>query len=322
MARINRRRIGRQAASQSRAEYLPQKNSVRRSVHNQVAALRSEEDPLNTGLENAARTVRHSNLSAADKAQLLQSFAQRQANIPAGIASQVLGVREAGQGEVADLRQEQAASRGSIMQQLLGAAQQRQEEAQAAIATEQRQSAGAIKQAELEKSLGLGDYATPTKTPLEEAQETADLAGTEADTAKTQAEAAGGGLTPYQHLERQESHQEDHDNAATWAKALLEGAKEEGKVGEPKDWTSDTWNHLVTATSVKAKVPIPVAEKAVGAIRDHFEPQTGGGLVGHLAEAAAGAITNSGAGPTAAAPAGLDPSALLKLLPAAHAGRY
>lgn len=319
MARLNRQ-YRRQAARQAHSEFAPQIKGARRSLHNRVTALESTEDPLNEGLDNAAATIRHSNLSATDKAQLLKSIAERQANVPAGIQSQIGGLREETAGTLADLRSEEGAQRGSILQGLLTAAAERQQQVQSEIAAEQRQSTTAIKQAEVEKALGLGDYApspAPSHTPLEERQERADLQNTHADTAKAEAEARGGGLTPYQQLERQEQHREDHTDAAHYAKALVEEAragKIQGVPTDPREYTPQIWNELVTHVSQTGKVPVAAAEKAVQAVKDHFDPEPTGGIVNVLAHAAAGAVAHS-------RPQTPSPQDLLRLLPAAT-GRF
>lgn len=320
MARINQR-YRQQAARQARAEYLPQRKSARRSLHGESRALRSEEAPLEAGLEAAEKTIRHTQLTGADKAQLLASFAGQQAQVPEGIANQLSSAREQAAGTLSDLSAEEGASRGSILSGLLTAAATRQQEEASDVRGEERGVANTIKTAELEKALGLGDYATTPKTPTEEAQEKASLGLTEADTAKARREAHGNGLTPYEQAEKTETTHEDHTTAAYWAKHFLEEGKS-GKLPEvpadPKEWTAQTWNHLVGAVAHEGKVPVAAAEKAVGAVRNHFEPQGGDpwNIVGHLAQTAAGAVTHSAPTPTTGA------ASLLSLLPELHGARY
>lgn len=317
MARLAQR-YRRQARSQAAAEVNPQIRSKRRGLHAEVAALRSEEDPLKEGLDAATAAIKHSNLSATDKALALKDFAERQADIPAGITSQIGSARELAGGEISDLQAQRAQQSASILSGLLAQSAQHQQSVQDEIAAEGRQSAGAIQQAQLERQLGLGSYA---KTPVEKQLEEAELGKIEAETAKTQHEANGSGLTPYEELQRHETQSEDHATAAHYAKEFLEKAKAgeiEGADADPKKWTEETWNHLVTAVHTAGKVPVPAAEKAVSAIRDHFEPQGGDpfGIVGHLAHAASSALSGPAAAPTSTTGVG----SLLSLLPGVKPG--
>lgn len=314
MARLQQQ-YRRQARTQARAETQPQIASKRRGLHATVAALRSEEDPLSEGLDAATAAIKHSNLSATDKALALKDFAERQADIPAGITSQIAGAREQTGGEISDLQTAQAQQSASILAQLLAAQATHQQDVQTEIAAEGRQSAGAISLAEQEKQLGLGSYA---KTPTEEALEKAGLAKIEAETAKTRNEAAGNGLTPYQTLEHNERQTEHHDTARLHAKLAFEAAK--GELGDPHSWEPSTWQKIAALVEEKGKVPTAAAETAVGAIRSHFEPPAGDpfGIVGHFAHAAAGALSQPTAAPTSTNGA----ATLLSLLPQLKSGRY
>lgn len=316
MARLQRQ-YRKQARSQARAETLPQIKGVQHSLHNQVAGLRTEEPFLQGGLSTAAKTIRHSPLAASDKAQLLENIATRQAGVPAGIASQVAGARESAQGEVGDLRQQQAASAASILSGLMTAHTEHAQNIADEIAAEGRQRSGAIDQAQLEQSLGLGSYATSPKTPQEEQLEAAELGKVNAETSKDEAATTRGGLTPYQAAEETERQQKAHDTAAVQAKALFEGAREAGKVPpDPKEWEPETWQHLVTATAKEAKVSIPVAQKAVGAIQNHFSDPQGAGSFDIVGTAAKQAAAAAQAQPSAAG----GPAALLSMLGGAPTG--
>lgn len=307
MARLNQQ-YRRQARLQAEAEVKPQINRARRGLHSEVSALRSEEDPLTEGLDAATAAIKNSNLSGRDKAEALKDFAGRQADIPASIVSQIASAREGAHGEISDLQSQESAQQASILSSLLAAATQHQQE----VGDDRRQTqegiGATIKQQELEKALGLGDYG---QTPEEEAS----THKTEVETAQLE---KGGGLTPYQQAEKTESHQEDHETAAHYARSLVEEARA-GKIpsvpSDPKEFTPQIWNELVTHVHESGKVPVAAAEKAVQAVRAHF---TGGGgdpfgIVGNAAHAAAGAITHSGA----AHPSASDPSSLLDLLTAA-----
>lgn len=313
----------RQARSQARAETLPQIKGKRRSLHSQVAALRSEEDPLQQGLAAAEAAIRRSGLSPTDKALALKDFAERQADIPASITSQIGSAREQTGGEIADLQSAQAAQSASILQSLLTAQAEHRQSVADEVAAEGRQSQNAIQQAELEKKLGLGDY---SKTPAERAIEEADVGKIEAETAKAQREAHGNGLTPYENLKTQERHAEDHDTARLHAKLAFEAAKAE--LGDPHSWDAPTWAKIAALVEEKGKVPTAAAETAVGAIRNHFEPHGGNGAFNFLnaaAHSAASALSRQAPTPTSSAtgqslqPLGTGSSALLSLL---KSGRY
>jgi hypothetical protein len=314
MARLQQR-YRQQARAQARAETQPQIAAKRRGLHAEVAALRSEEDPLTEGLDAATAAIKHSNLSATDKALAVKDFAERQADIPEGITSQINSARELAGGEISDLRTAQAQQSASILASLLAAQATHQQGVQDEIAAEGRQSAGDIAEAQQEKELGLGSYA---KTPTEEALEKASLEKLEAETVKTQHEAHGNGLTPYQQLERHETHAEDHDTAALHAKLAFEAAK--GELGDPHEWDGSTWQKIAALVEEKGKVPTAAAEKAVGAIRDHFTPPPSDpfGVVGHAAAAAAGALSQPAGAPTSTTGA----DSLLSLLPQIKHGRY
>lgn len=307
MARINKQ-YQRTAANQARAEIAPQIQSKRRGLHQDVAALRSEEDPLQEGLSASLDTIKHSNIGGASRQELLASIAQQQASVPAGITSQIAGARENTGGEISDLQTQEAQQRASILSGLLTKAAEHKEGIQDEIAAEGRGNATALALAQQEKELGLGDYApTPAQeqTPLEEQVETAGLHHIQAETAAEQAKAEGGGLTPSEQrtvAHEGEARKSEREAAQLSAKKLFEGAKAgeiEGVPADPKEWTQQTYAELVPAVVALSKkygteINTTDAQHALGAIQDHLQPQQGSlpfGLTQQLAAAAGAALS-------------------------------
>jgi hypothetical protein len=335
MARLNRR-YRQQAAQQARAEVAPVIKSKRRGLRHEVEALRSEEDPLNTGLENAAATIRHSGLTGADRDRVLETIAQQQAAVPESITSQITSAREDTGGEISDLQTQEAQQRASILSSLLAKAAETQAAAHAEVAAENRQRSGDIKQAELEKALGLGSY---DQTPSPE--EAVQIPKIEAETDLL---GKNGGLTPSEARGVHAEHVEAHDElqaAHLSARKIFEDAKA-GKIkglgADPQEWDAATYSGLIPGVVALAKkygttIDTATAQKAVAAIQDHVEGAQQPASVVNSPATAVAVGTLPGTPDLSALTAALaaaahsqrrkpDPRGLLSQLPALPAGRF
>lgn len=267
-ARPNYRRAARQ---QARATALPQIQATRRGTRQEVRGLRSMESPLLEGVEAQIAALKHAGLRGPEREQALEEAATSLGQIPAGINSQILSTREAGSEAVGDLRTQEAASQQSILSQLQTAAAEHAQSVADEERSAHRDSNLAIQQAELEKSLGLGDYSTD---PLQQAQ----IGKVQAETHALEHPNSLSALTPGE----RRGVVDDHAEAAHYARELFEKAKAgeivDSKTGQPKiapdpkGWDEATWRHLVTAVAASGGKPsIPAAEKAVQAIRAHVD---------------------------------------------------
>jgi hypothetical protein len=277
MARPNLNKV---AATQARAEYQPQIRGVKRSTRSQVKSIRSEAPALEASLSRSGEQLRHANLSSKDLAIALAELAHRTADVGASTALQVQQAREQGHGELVDLQQ----AEGQAQRSALAGLQQAQAEHHQDVRDEERSDVRNFKldllRAQAEKQLGLGSYSTSPK----EAAEIENLKH-------------HSGMTPTQ----QRAAAADHANAAFYAKSLFKAAKSgeiEGVDPDPHNWNDELWSHLVENVKKRAGVDIPVAERAVQAIRDHV----GGGSTSASLLQALGTVAASAAPLVAPAP--------------------
>lgn len=268
--------LRRTARNQARAEVLPQLQGVRRDTRQQIRGLRSEEDPLTAGVQAQLSALRGAGLRRPEYETAAREAAAALADIPAGIQSQVLSTREAGQEQIGDLRGQEAAQFHSIYSQLQtaaaeAAAQAQQEEHMARFGSNLE-----LQQGLQEKQLGLGEYAPPppdTLNPLEQAQ----IPKVEAETRALEHPSAAANLTPSE----RRGNRDEHAAAQHFAKQLFEEAKAGALIDpktkeptidpDPQSWTASDWNHLVTAVQSLGKTSVPAAERAVGYVKDHVD---------------------------------------------------
>lgn len=251
MARPKLRKV---AASQAHAEYAPQKAAVRRSVGSQVRSIRSEQPALEHSLSRSAEQLRHANLSPRDLAIALSEVAHRTADVGASTALQVQQAMQQGHGELVDLNQAEGQAQRAALAELQNKEAERVQGIHDEEAAEQRKFKMDLLEEQAKKRLGLGDYSVSPKEKAEIENLTQH-----------------GGLTPTQ----QHAAEADHANAAFYAKSLFKAAKSgeiEGVDPDPRKWTPETWSHMIENVKKRAGVDIPVAERAVGAIRDHADP--------------------------------------------------
>lgn len=229
-------RLRKIANQQANAEYNPTIRRTRREGRAAVQGVRSMQDPLEQGLRNTSRSLRHAGLAPRDLQLALQSLANQQGQVGASVAMQIGQAQRETQAQLVDLRQarEQAASSSLLSMRQDRADQER--EAEQDIVGEQREMANAIRQKQLEQQLGLTDGGSD------------------------------GGLTPTQRRE----YKDGLSNAHFYAKNFFQKARDEGD--DPKSWDENVWRELVEATAATAKVDIPVAERSVQAIRAHVDP--------------------------------------------------
>lgn len=240
MARPNLRKT---AASQARAEYQPQIRGVRRETHSQVRSIESAAPALQASLQLSAHQLRHSGLAPRDLVIALSEIAHRTADVGASTALQAQQARQEGHGQIVDLLQAEGQAQHSALASLQHEAAVHAQKIHDEIAGEKRELNMDILQKQAEKKLGLGTYANSN------------------------------GLTPTQ---ARAAHV-DHQNAAFYARQYFEAAREgkiEGVDPNPHNWDEQTWNHLVEAVKKSASVDVPVAERAVGAVRDHVDGGT------------------------------------------------
>lgn len=250
MARANLRRS---AAETARAEYQPQIRGVRREAAQQTHSLESTAPALQASLQLSGRQLRHAGLSARDLAIAEAELAHRTADAGASTALQIGQVNQEAHGQIVDLQTAQGQAQSAALTTLLHEAAEHRQKVQDEIAAEGRGLNTDIAKAELERKLGLGTYHV---SPTERAQ------------------LHNGGLTPTQQREAGA----DHSNAAFYAKQYFDAAKAgqiDGVDADPKSWAPETWTHLIEAVKKNASVDVPVAEKAVEAIREHVEPGSG-----------------------------------------------
>ena len=190
-------RLRRQANQQARAEYQPQIAGVHRDAASEAASLQSMEAPLTQGYRLASKQLRHAGLSQHDLSIALDEFANRTAEIPQSVQSQIGAVNRNATGQISDLRAAQGASAASLLTQLRNAAA----EQQAAGAAEEAGNVEDFKMDILKeqtlKELGLGSYAD---------------------------DGGQGGLTPTQRRDAKETHY----NAAFYAKQLFSSVRGSG----------------------------------------------------------------------------------------------
>ncbi len=282
--RPNYRKTARQEAH---AEAAPQIRGVRRGTRQEVRGLRSMENPLVEGVENQIDSLKSAGLRRPEYERAMEEAASSLAQIPAGISSQVLSAREAGNEAISDLKANEASSFHSLLSQLQLAAAEHAQKVQDEVAAEGRQNRNAITRGELEKQLGLGDYAPDPLDPLKQAE----VGKVEAETNVLKHPNSAAALTPSE----RRGLSEDHAAAAHYAKQLFQEAKagafEEAGIGaDPKAWDSQIWNGLVTHVAEKSKVPIPAAETAVSAIQDHVRGPSALGALGSVAQAAGASV--------------------------------
>ncbi len=247
-------RLRQTAHAQAQAEYGPQKSQVRHQTQSTVHSLRTMQPALEESIRTAREQLRHSGLLPHDLQVALAELAHRNVDVGSSTALQVGQAQREGQQTLVDLSQAQGAAEQGALASLQTAAAQHKQSIQDAIAGEQRGVVTSIKQKILEEQLGLTG--------------------------------SSGGLTPTQ---KREASSEHHD-AAFYAKQLVsqarDGIKDE-KTGEwvippgPHKWDDTIWNGLVEKVASKDGIDnVAAAQKAVQAVRDHFQPSSGGsGLI-------------------------------------------
>lgn len=273
------------AATQANAEYQPQIAGVRRSTRSQVKSIRSEGPALEASLGRSAEQLRHAGLSPKDLAIALSELAHRTADVGASTALQINQAREAGHGEIVDLHQAEGQAQRSALAQLQQAQAEHAQSIQDEEASDTRQFKLDLLKSEAEKQLGLGTYDVSPK-------EAAEIAALKHH----------GGLTPTQHR----AQQADHSNAAFYAKQLFKAAKSgeiEGVDPDPHKWSDEIWEHMIGSVQKRASVDVPVAERAVQAVRAHVGgDSTAGSLLdalGNVASVAAPALAPKSLQPVA-----------------------
>jgi len=265
-------RIQQIAHSQAQAEYGPQKRAVRRETGSAVRSIRSMTPALEAALGLAEKGIRHAGLSPVDRALALSELANRNVDVAAGQALQIGQVRQDAHSQLVDL----ATSEGQAQRGYLGALQQEALKRQQGIADARRSNLEqfhlGIKEAEVLHHLGI-----------------------------TSSGASANGLTPTQ----QRAHDQSKHNASFFARQYISAARHgltDEKTGKevlppgPHNWNDQQWNLFVEKVASKKGVnSITDAQHAVGAIREHFQPTTGGpwGLGNGLLRAIAGAASSS-----------------------------
>ena len=258
-----------QANQQAAAEYQPQVRGVRRETRGQVRSLRTQEDALQDTLSIARRELRHAGLEGDDLRMGLRELAYRSADVGAGTALQVNTLRQDAQGQVQDLLASQGQAQSSILGELQGARQERQQELADAQRERTQGLQDAIRLEQAFKKLGLGQY---------------------------YAEKGSGGLTPTQRRDAEQSS----EAARYYAKEAFDALRESGKVPEdPREWDESIWDALTGGVHKQKGVDnVEDASQATSAIRDHF----GGdenilGALGTLAKGTILPLATATAGP-------------------------
>lgn len=245
------------AHSQARAEYLPQKTTVRNTTANAVHSLRTMQPALEQSISTARDQLRHSGLRPHDLQIALSELARRNVDVGSSTALQVGQTQREGEQSLVSLSQAQGAAQSSALASLQKAAIEHAQSVHDEIAGEHRGLATALQKKELEKQLGL---------------------------LSSQNSSSSTGLTPTQ----QRAADQEHHNAAFYAKQLISQSKagvKDPKTGEvtypvpphPALWDDTIWNAFTEKVAGKEGVSnISTAEKAVQAVRDHYQPGTGG----------------------------------------------
>jgi hypothetical protein len=261
MARPNLRQ---RARTQAHAEVAPQVHRARNQARGEHRSINSTVPALEAGLESAARSARRAHLTPHDLQLLLKSFANQQADVASSAALQNQAVDRGTAETITGLREQEGAQTRSILSQLQSAAEQARLARVERKEGNQEDLANTLKAAELEKELGLGDYAV---SPLEEAE-----------IAKYDREGRNGGLTPTQARAQAASQDAARKYAANLVRSVHEahGVNSKGEQvypAHPRDWSNSDWAELTEkVASDKGVNHYADAEHAVNAIRDHFQP--------------------------------------------------
>lgn len=247
-------RIRKTANAQAAAQYGPQKRTTRREGAAAVRSIRSIQQPLERGLSNTGRQLRHAGLSPRDLQIALLGLANQHADVASSVALQSTEAQKATQAALVDLNQSEGQAAAANLATLQHEAATHRQDVHDEIAAEARGVKSDLLKEELQQKLGLGDWRNGGKTAAEA-----------------------------------RSDAESHHNAAFYAKQLVEASKH-GVVGEvvnpqtgnkekkqivppdPKTWNDQVWNHLAQqVASEKGVDSTAAAQKAVTAIREHFQ---------------------------------------------------
>lgn len=269
MPRPNLRRTAR---SQARAEYQPQIRGVRREAASQARSIRSMAPALEGSLSRTAEQLRHANLSPRDLAIAERELAYRTADVGASTALQVGQVNRDAASQIVDLRQAEAQSARATLTGLQTAAAEHARDVADEEAAEARAFSNDILKAQAEKALGLGTYYDEGLTPTQRREQSADHAGA-AFYAKQYFQAAKKGLKVGSDGKALAPDDADYESTP-WT-----------VTPSPHHWGDDTWSSLVAKVQKTAGVDVPVAERAVQAIRDHVD-----GPMAPIARAAGAAL--------------------------------
>lgn len=234
------------AAATARAEYQPQIQAVRRETHGQIKSLKSLTPALEASLQLSAKQLRHAGLKPGDLAIAEAELAHRTADVGASTFLQEEQARQAAHATIVNLLQSQGQAQHSDLLTLLHEAATHRQKVQDEINAEHRGLHTAIAKEQLEKTLGIGPNA--------------------------------GGLSPTQ----LRAHHQSKHNAAFWAHqyvSLAKGGLKNEKTGEqiippgPHTWDDKVWGYFVQKVAGKKGVnSVTDAERAVEAIRNHFQP--------------------------------------------------